>query len=69
MADRGTPPAPRSALTLRMVLAAFGLVVCGCAAVAFVVLKVPVPFVVAAVGFAVVAVVDLVVITHRKRNE
>jgi hypothetical protein len=69
MADRGTPPPPRSALTLRVVLAVFGLIVCGGAAIAFAVLKIPVPLVVGAAGFAVIALVDLAIIGRRKRRQ
>jgi hypothetical protein len=69
MADRGTPPPPRSALTLRVVLAVFGLIVCGGAAIAFAALKIPVPLVVGAAGFAVIALVDLAIIGWRKRRQ
>jgi len=62
----GAPPA-YSALTLRWVLAAFGLVVCTAGAVA--------TFVAGARGFAVVlivlaviALIDIVVISRRKRR-
>lgn len=61
----GAPPA-LSALTLRLVLAGFGLVVCGGAAVLFALLGLPRTLVIVAAVFAVIAVVDLVVITRRK---
>ncbi|TCM48236.1 DUF6343 family protein [Kribbella sp. VKM Ac-2568] len=60
------PPPPRSALTLRIVLASFGLVVCGAAAVLFVVNDVPAGWAIAAEFFAVVAALDLLVIGRRK---
>jgi hypothetical protein len=57
----------RSALTLRLVLAAFGLVVCvaGCIAAAF--LDVPAVSVILGIA-AVIAVVDIVVVARRKRR-
>lgn len=63
----GAPPA-RSALTLRLVLACFGLVACGFGAAAFVtVVDVP-----AISGFlaalAAIAVVDIAVVARRKRR-
>lgn len=61
----GAPPA-RSALTLRMVLAAFGLLVCGLGAAAFLVL-VNEPVIAGILAFfAAVAVIDLVVVARRK---
>ncbi|HLZ37130.1 MAG TPA: hypothetical protein VKP64_05080 [Mycobacteriales bacterium] len=51
----------RSALTLRLALAGFGVVVCALAAWVFVVVHAPVPA-------AVVALVDLVVVARRKRH-
>jgi hypothetical protein len=62
----GAPPPPRSALTLRLILAIFGLVVSVSAAVTFAVLDVPLGFVVVAVLAAAIAAVDIVVITRRK---
>ena len=50
----------RSALTLRLWLAGFGLVVCSAGAV--------VAFVVGTVWLAIVAVVDIVVVARRKRR-
>jgi hypothetical protein len=61
----GAPPA-RSALTLRMVLAAFGLVVCTTGAVAFWVADLPAVLVLIVAVFALVALVDLVVVVRRK---
>jgi hypothetical protein len=58
----------RSALTLRMVLASFGLVVCGGAAVLFVLLELPVIFVSILVLLAVIAAVDLVIVGMRKHH-
>jgi len=57
----------RSALTLRLVLAGFGLVVCAAGAVACFVLGV-VWLAVVLIVLAVVAVVDIVVIVRRKRR-
>ncbi|MCU1606207.1 MAG: hypothetical protein JWP46_2672 [Modestobacter sp.] len=63
----GAAPA-QSALTLRLVLAAFGVVVCVAGGIAFLVVGVPVAFAVALFVLAAVAVVDLVVIARRKRR-
>ena len=62
----GEPAAARSPLTLRLVLAVFGLVVCLAAGV--VVLLTPLPVWCAVVLFvlAAVAAVDLVVVIRRK---
>jgi membrane protein implicated in regulation of membrane protease activity len=62
----GAPPA-QSALTLRLVLAAFGLAFCGGAAVIAGAEGTPVLSVALAV-FALIAVVDIVVILRRKRR-
>ena len=61
----GAAPA-QSALTLRLVLAAFGLVVCVAGAIVLLVADAPVAFVVALFVLAAVALVDLVVIARRK---
>jgi len=61
----GAAPA-RSALTLRIVLATFGLVVCATGAVVLWVAEAPVALPVIAAVFALVAVVDLVVVVRRK---
>lgn len=63
----GAPPA-YSALTLRLVLAIFGLLVCAGGAVGLAFAPVPVGFVVALAVLAVVAAVDIAVIVHRKRR-
>jgi membrane protein implicated in regulation of membrane protease activity len=63
----GAAPA-QSALTLRLVLAAFGLVVCLGAAVLWLVLDLPVWPAVVLFVLAAVAAVDLVVVTRRKRR-
>jgi hypothetical protein len=63
----GAAPA-RSALTLRIVLATFGLLVCSAGAVVFWVAEAPVVFAVIAAMFALVAVVDLAVVISRKRR-
>ena len=61
----GAPPA-RSALTLRLVLAAFGLLVCGLSAAAFLVL-VSEPLIAGVLAFfAAAAIADIVVVTRRK---
>jgi membrane protein implicated in regulation of membrane protease activity len=61
----GAPPA-RSALTLRLVLAGFGLVACAVAAVLLAGADAPVAVVVVFAVLAVVALVDLVVVVRRK---
>jgi membrane protein implicated in regulation of membrane protease activity len=63
----GAAPA-QSALTLRLVLAAFGLVVCLGAAVLWLVLDLPVWPAVVLFVLAAVAAVDLVVVARRKRR-
>jgi hypothetical protein len=63
----GAPPA-RSALTLRLVLATWGFVVCTAAAVVLLTVVVaPVPAAVAAF-LAAVALIDLAVVGRRKRR-
>jgi fatty acid desaturase len=61
----GAPPA-RSALTLRLVLAAFGLVVCLGGGVLWLVTGLPVWPAVVLFVLAAVAAVDLVVVARRK---
>ncbi len=61
----GAPPA-QSALTLRLVLATFGLVVCVAGGIAFLVVGAPVWIAVVLFVLAAVAVVDLVVVARRK---
>jgi uncharacterized protein DUF6343 len=61
----GAAPA-RSALTLRIALATFGLLVCSAGAVALWVAQAPVVFPLIAALFGLVAVVDLAVIIRRK---
>ncbi|MDX6236526.1 MAG: hypothetical protein QOG10_1341 [Kribbellaceae bacterium] len=56
----------RSALTLRMVLASFGLVVCAGAAVLFFLLEIPIIFTAMLALLAVIAAVDLVIVGLRK---
>jgi hypothetical protein len=55
-----------SALTLRLVLASFGLVVCAGAAVLFILLEIPVIFVAVLALLAVIAAIDIVVVGRRK---
>ena len=62
----GGAGAARSALTLRLVLAAFGLVICTVFAVLAYDADVPLVFPVALAVLAVVALVDLVVVARRK---
>jgi hypothetical protein len=62
----GAAPA-RSALTLRLVLAAFGFVVCAAGCVVAIVRDLPVIAVVLAIA-ALIAVVDIVVVARRKRR-
>jgi hypothetical protein len=60
------PPPPRSALTLRIVLACFGVVLFVAAAVLAVVYGLPAGWVIVFGAFAVIALVDLVVVARRK---
>jgi hypothetical protein len=57
-----------SALTLRLVLASFGLVVCAAAAILFIMLEIPVVFVIGLVLLAVIAAIDIVIIGWRKHH-
>jgi hypothetical protein len=61
----GAPPA-RSALTLRLVLAVFGLVVCAAGGVGFLVAGMPVWTAVVLFVLAGIALVDIGVIARRK---
>jgi hypothetical protein len=61
----GAPPA-RSALTLRLILALFGLVVCLVGGLGWLATDLPVWPAVLLLVFAVVAAVDIVVIVRRK---
>jgi Flp pilus assembly protein TadB len=61
----GAAPA-QSALTLRLVLATFGLLVCVAGGIAFLAAGAPVWVAVALFVLAAVAVVDLVVVARRK---
>ena len=61
----GAAPA-RSALTLRIVLASFGMVVCAAGAVVLWVADAPPAFPAIAAFFALVGLVDLVVVVRRK---
>jgi hypothetical protein len=63
------PPPPRSALTLRIVLASFGLAVWITADVLAVVLDLPVGWVIAFGVLGVVALVDLLIVARRKLLE
>jgi hypothetical protein len=65
----GQQPPPRSALTLRIVLASFGLLLWIAAAILAGVLDLPVGWVIAFGVLAVVAAVDLVVVARRKLLE
>jgi ABC-type sulfate transport system permease component len=63
------PAPPRSALTLRLVLASFGLALWIAAAVLSVVFDLPVGWVIVFGALAVVALVDLLIVARRKRRE
>ncbi|MDX6254069.1 MAG: hypothetical protein QOJ11_403 [Frankiales bacterium] len=63
----GAPPA-RSALTLRLILAAFGLLVCGAGAAVFVTVVSAPGFAAVFAFLAAVALVDLLVVIRRKRS-
>ncbi|MGW1341136.1 DUF6343 family protein [Kribbella sp. NPDC002412] len=62
------PPPPRSALTLRLVLACFGVAMWLTAAVLSAVLDLPLGWVIAFGLLAVVAAVDLVIVAWRKHR-
>jgi hypothetical protein len=61
----GAPPA-QSALTLRLVLAGFGLVVCVAGGIVLLVAGAPVWIAVVLFVLAAIAVVDLIVVARRK---
>jgi membrane protein implicated in regulation of membrane protease activity len=63
------PPPPRSALTLRIVLASFGLCLWIAAAVLAAVYDLPAGWVIAFAVLAVVAAVDLLIVARRKVSE
>lgn len=63
----GAPPA-RSALTLRLILAVFGLVICAGAALGFWAAGLPAAPIVAAAVLAAFALTDLLVVLRRKRR-
>lgn len=63
----GSPPG-YSALTLRLVLAAFGLLVCAAGLIVFVVAHGPVAFIVLFALLAVIAAVDIGIVLSRKRR-
>ena len=61
----GAPPA-RSALTLRLVLASFGLIVCAVGAAVFLIVR-SVPVLAGVLAFlAAAAIVDIIVVARRK---
>jgi hypothetical protein len=59
------PPPPRSALTLRLVLAIFGLLVSIGAAVIFAIFDVPPLFIAIAILAAAIAAIDIAVIQRK----
>jgi hypothetical protein len=63
----GAAPAT-SALTLRLWLAVFGLVICTGLGIWLYLIKAPIGFVVVLLALAAVAVIDLAVIVRRKRR-
>jgi Family of unknown function (DUF6343) len=63
----GAAPAT-SALTLRIWLAVFGLVICTAFGIWLYLIKAPIGFVVVLLALAAVAVIDLAVIVRRKRR-
>jgi hypothetical protein len=63
----GAPPA-RSALTLRLILCVFGLLVCGAGAAVFVTVTNAPVFAAVFALLAAVALVDLLVVIRRKRR-
>jgi len=64
----GAPPA-RSALTLRLILALFGLATCAAAAAAFVTVVDQPAYAAVLAALALVALVDAAVVLARKRRE
>lgn len=68
LAHVGGAPEAISALTARLVLACFGLVVCAAGAVAVTVADAPAGYPITLAVLAVIAAVDIVVIIHRKRR-
>lgn len=64
----GAPPA-RSALTLRLLLAVFGVLTCTAAAVAFVIVVDEPAIAGILAALALVALIDAIVVTARKRTE
>ncbi|MEU8223809.1 DUF6343 family protein [Kribbella sp. NPDC048915] len=63
------PPPPRSALTLRIVLSVFGVLLFVAATVLAVVYDLPTGWVITFAAFIVVALVDLIVVARRKLSE
>jgi Family of unknown function (DUF6343) len=63
----GAPPA-RSALTLRLILASFGLLACGLGAAAFVIIVYEPVIAGLFAFFAAAAVVDIAVVIRRKQR-
>lgn len=63
----GAAPA-QSALTLRLVLAGFGLLLCTILAIWLAVADAPVLLVIGLAALAVVAAIDIVVVANRKRR-
>jgi hypothetical protein len=66
LTDGGDMSPARSALTLRLVLASFGVVVCGAASAAFVVEGYPDVLAALLAFLGAVALVDIIVIARRK---
>ncbi len=62
----GSLPPARSALTLRLVLASFGLVVCGVASAVFVIKGYPDVLAAILAFLGAVALVDIIVVARRK---
>ncbi|MER7249418.1 DUF6343 family protein [Kribbella sp. NPDC000426] len=63
------PPPPRSALVLRIVLSAFGVVLFAASVVLALAYDLPSGWVIVFAALGVVALVDLVVVAWRKRSE
>jgi hypothetical protein len=61
-------PRARSALTLRLILAAFGLVVCVAGAIAMLLAGAPYGVTAAFVVLAMIAAADLVIVARRKHR-
>ncbi|MEU4198162.1 DUF6343 family protein [Kribbella sp. NPDC026611] len=63
------PPPPRSALTLRIVLSVFGVLLFAASTLLSVVFELPAGWIITFAALGLVAVVDLIVVAWRKHSE